>query len=219
FNPDTDGDGISDGVEVRLSSLGFDPLVANVVPQCTAAEFISDTDGDGLTDCEEKLLGTDPSLVDTDGDGAPDLVEYAASTNYLVNDASLDYDNDGTTNLQELIIHSDPWSSDQTLQSDDGYRYRVDTAVAAAGDTTDCISMRVANVQLLPTGASVDRLGNPIKAGTNQIYVWFIQAPLGKPLVPGIARLAVVPVVLTGNSRNPPDAALVLTNSELVTLP
>jgi hypothetical protein len=219
FNPDTDGDGISDGVEVRLSSLGFDPLVANTVPQCTPADLITDTDGDGLTDCEEKLLGTDPTLVDSDGDGVPDMVEYAAGTNYLINDASLDYDDDGTTNLQEMLIHSDPWSSDQTLQSDSGYRYRVDTAVAAPGDASDCISMRVANVGLLPTGASVDRLGNPIPAGTNQIYVWLMQAPLGKPLVPGIVRLAVVPVTLQGNKRDPPDAALVLTSSELVLLP
>jgi Bacterial TSP3 repeat len=219
FNPDTDGDGISDGVEVRLASLGFDPLVPNIVPQCTAADLVTDTDGDGLTDCEEKLLGTDPTLVDTDGDGAPDIVEFFANTNYLINDASLDYDYDGTTNLQELIIHSDPWTSDQTLQSDSGYRYRIDTAQAAAGDTTDCISMRVANVGLLPTGASVDRLGNPVPAGTNQIYVWLMQAPLGKPLVPGIVRLAVVPVVLQGNTRSPPDAALVLSSSELVLLP
>ena len=219
FNPDTDGDGISDGVEVRLSALGFDPLVPNIVPQCTPAELISDTDGDGLTDCEEKLLGTDPTLVDTDGDGVPDLVEFVAGTNYLINDASLDYDDDGATNLQELLIHSDPWSSDQTLQSDSGYRYRVETAVAPAGDTADCISLRVANVTLLPTGAGVDRAGNATAAGLNQIYVWFMQVPQSKPLAAGIARLAVVPVTLKGATRTPPDAALVLGDADLVILP
>jgi len=213
MNPDTDGDGISDGVEVRLKALGFDPLVKNVVPGCT--DLTLDTDGDGLTDCEEKLLGTDPSLVDTDGDGIPDLVELHAGTNYLINDASLDYDNDGTTNLQEILIHSDPWSSDLTLQSDLGYRYRVNAAVTPPGQTSDCVAMRVANVSLLPTLDGPGRGG----AGLNQIYVFIVQAPQGKPLAPGTARLAVVPVRLQNGKRTPPDRALIVGDADLVLLP
>ncbi len=211
-NPDTDGDGISDGVEVRLKALGFDPLVKNVVPGCD--DLTLDSDGDGLTDCEEKLLGTDPSLVDTDGDGIPDLVELHAGTNYLVNDASLDYDHDGTTNLQEILIHSDPWSSDLTLQSDLGYRYRINAAVTDGG-TSDCVAMSVANVSLLPTLDGPGR-GGP---GLNQIYVWIIEAPQGKPLAPGTARLAVVPVRLLNGKRTPPDRALLIGDSDLVLLP
>jgi len=219
-NPDTDGDGISDGVEVRLSSLGFDPLKPNTVPQCSALELITDSDGDGLTDCEEKLLGTDASLVDSDGDGIPDLVEFTGGTDYLSNDASLDYDADGATNLQELLMHTDPWTSDLTLQSDSGYRYKINAAVAPPGDTSDCISMRVANITLLPTLAGKDRAGNPRAAGLNQIYLWFVQAPEGKPLSPGTVRLAVVPVTLNANNtRTPPDAAIVLGDADLVGLP
>jgi hypothetical protein len=220
-NPDTDGDGISDGVEVRLSALGFDPLTPNVVPQCSPQELTSDSDGDGLTDCEEKLLGTDPTLVDTDGDGAPDIVEFVAGTNYLANDGSDDDDFDGTTNLQELLIHSDPWTSDLALQGDRGYRYNVTAAKAVAGDPTDCVSMRVANITLLETLASKDRFGNTLPAGRNQIYLWFVQAPQGKPLSPGTVRLVVVPVTLNGagTARTPPDAAIVLGDSDLVVLP
>ena len=36
---------------------------------CTSA---TDTDGDGLTDCEEGVLGTNPTVADTDGDGLSD---------------------------------------------------------------------------------------------------------------------------------------------------
>ena len=71
----------------------------------------------------------------------------------------------------------------------------------------------------MPTGAGVDRAGNPTAAGLNQIYVWYMEVPQGKPLVPGIARLAVVPVTLNGTTRSPPDAALVLGDADLVILP
>lgn len=65
-NPDTDGDGIPDGVEVL--ELGTDP---NSV----------DTDGDLLRDGDEiNIYGTDPTKADTDGDGISDAVEIANGT-------------------------------------------------------------------------------------------------------------------------------------------
>ncbi|MFM2161473.1 MAG: hypothetical protein RLZZ383_985, partial [Pseudomonadota bacterium] len=62
LNPDTDGGGIPDGVEFEA---GNDPL--------DAAD--DDSDGDGLTDAQEALLGTDPLNPDTDGDGLTDGFE------------------------------------------------------------------------------------------------------------------------------------------------
>ncbi len=69
-NPDTDGDGLLDGVEtntgvfVSATNTGTNPRVA-------------DTDGDGLSDGEEAALTPLPNLfaVDSDGDGAPDAWE------------------------------------------------------------------------------------------------------------------------------------------------
>jgi uncharacterized protein (DUF1800 family) len=64
---DTDGDGLSDGVE---RTLGTNPNKA-------------DTDGDSLSDGEE-VNGSPPSnplLVDSDGDGAPDSLERRVGTN------------------------------------------------------------------------------------------------------------------------------------------
>ena len=78
-NPDTDGDGLKDGVEtgtgiwVSANDTGTDPTSA-------------DTDGDGLSDGVETATGvfvsasntgTDPNKADTDGDGFPDGVEIA----------------------------------------------------------------------------------------------------------------------------------------------
>ena len=42
--------------------------------------------------------------LDTDGDGIPDSYEIANDLNPLVNDAALDHDEDGLTNLQEYLL-------------------------------------------------------------------------------------------------------------------
>jgi uncharacterized repeat protein (TIGR01451 family) len=56
-NPDTDGDGLLDGIEVH--TWHTNPLK-------------QDSDGDGLADGQEINMGTDPNNPDTDGDGIPD---------------------------------------------------------------------------------------------------------------------------------------------------
>ncbi len=61
---DTDGDGVTDGEEVRS---GHDPRVAG------AARL--DSDGDGLLENEECSWNTNPANPDTDGDGFTDGAE------------------------------------------------------------------------------------------------------------------------------------------------
>jgi hypothetical protein len=58
LNPDTDGDGVPDGVQV-----------ASGRPENL------DPDGDGLSNARERLMGTDPLNPDTDGDGCWDGVD------------------------------------------------------------------------------------------------------------------------------------------------
>ncbi len=65
---DTDGDGFSDGTEVRA---GFDPLNAKAGVRLT----LQDTDGDTLADAQEVALGSDPLVADSDGDGYADGTE------------------------------------------------------------------------------------------------------------------------------------------------
>ncbi|MDQ3694935.1 MAG: hypothetical protein M3464_15105 [Chloroflexota bacterium] len=71
-DPDTDGDGASDGEEVYYES---DPLDRNDRPRR------EDTDGDGLHDADEvNLYDTDPNDPDTDEDGIDDGEEVYDGT-------------------------------------------------------------------------------------------------------------------------------------------
>ena len=74
-NPDTDGDGFDDGLEVN--KLGTDPLQP-------------DTDGDGLTDYQEEIFhATDPLNPDTDGDGFTDGWEIENGLDPLTSDTAM----------------------------------------------------------------------------------------------------------------------------------
>jgi YD repeat-containing protein len=93
YNPDYDGDGLDNLLEMRL---GSDPHNA-------------DTDGDGISDGDEYYIyGTSPVLADTDGDGMPDAWEIANGLNPLVNDAGEDPDLDGVSNIEEYLHGLDP---------------------------------------------------------------------------------------------------------------
>ena len=73
-NADTDGDGVSDGVEIEQ---GTNPRKRDTdgdgVPDIDAKN--PDPDGDGLTSLEEFSFGTNPNKKDTDGDGVNDYDE------------------------------------------------------------------------------------------------------------------------------------------------
>lgn len=97
-NPDTDGDGLSDGVEVN--SLHTNPNVKDTdgdtvedgVEDANRDGFIdtnagetnpliTDTDGDGKTDGEESSMGTDPNNGDSDDDGVSDASDTCPNLN------------------------------------------------------------------------------------------------------------------------------------------
>ncbi len=124
-NRDSDGDGISDRVE---SFAGLDPLVAEdpLPPTCRSIVPGADQDLDTLTDCDELLLGTDPTLVDSDGDGMPDPLEVMSATDYVNRDAERDTDGDGVSNGDEILQHSDPRSTDARAHLSFGYRYEIE---------------------------------------------------------------------------------------------
>lgn len=100
-NPDTDGDGLTDGDEVKTYLT--DPLNA-------------DSDGDGLTDYEEIMTTkTDPNKKDTDGDG---LTDYDELKTYNTNPLLTDSDGDGLSDYDEIMTYqTDPNDMDT---DDDG---------------------------------------------------------------------------------------------------
>lgn len=113
-NPDTDGDGIPDGTEVNNGSDPLNPCSPNLMaPNC-------DSDGDGLPNVQEAVLGTNPNNPDTDGDGIPDGVEVANGSDPLnpcdpdnsSPDCNTDTDGDGIPNAQEAILGTDPNNPD-----------------------------------------------------------------------------------------------------------
>jgi len=95
---DSDSDGLLDGEEVNIYNT--DPLQ-------------EDSDSDGLLDGEEvNNYDTDPLSSDTDSDTMPDKWEVDNLLNPLVNDTSLDPDEDLLINVLEYQSNTDPQNPD-----------------------------------------------------------------------------------------------------------
>jgi len=115
LNPDTDGDGLRDGIEV----MGWDILVVNRGVQnvhVTSDPGLWDTDGDGLSDYKEFNdvcdTGSNASNADTDGDGLGDQAEALNGfswygEDYFTSPCMFDTDNDGLEDGEEVILGAD----------------------------------------------------------------------------------------------------------------
>jgi hypothetical protein len=98
-NADSDGDGMPDGWEVWN---GLDPL------DCTDAW--EDFDGDGVSNLNEYLYGLSPFARDTDNDGFWDNIECARGTDgacassYPKSGVPCDIDHDGIVNAVDIQL-------------------------------------------------------------------------------------------------------------------
>ncbi|MCK9506418.1 MAG: thrombospondin type 3 repeat-containing protein, partial [Porticoccaceae bacterium] len=92
-NPDSDYDGLSDGLEI---SLGLDPLNP-------------DSDGDGLVDGSDPDPFNPTSLEDHDGDGIPDAYEiWRFGSTAAVNSLAIDITTNGFPLATEIAAGLDP---------------------------------------------------------------------------------------------------------------
>jgi subtilisin-like proprotein convertase family protein len=101
--------------------------------QCTDEEKATDTDNDLLTDCQERLLGTDPNNRDTDGDGLWDGWEVLRlGTDPLHQDT----DGDGISDLLEVegfVYQGQRWYSNPN---------KADTDKDGLADNIECPERR-----------------------------------------------------------------------------
>lgn len=77
-NNDTDGDGLSDDVEIHTSFLvnSVNLLEPDRYPSYVKSNpLLADADGDGLNDLRERERGLDPNNPDTDADGIGDFTD------------------------------------------------------------------------------------------------------------------------------------------------
>lgn len=217
---DTDGDGMSDGVEVQLRSRGapLRPTIADT--GCPPEAVRADSDCDGLLDCDELMIGTNARAFDSDRDGIADPIEHQLGTNPASRDLSFDSDNDGIPHLAELQRHTDPNVSDSASSTRGGYRTEI-TSLGMNEQGQQCWAVRIDNVQLARTLANPDPMAPSAQRlpGLNDLLFTATfrgdDSPTSQPIVARFRNRDVrFPV---GGIRSPPDGIIRVTNSQLST--
>ncbi len=205
LDSDTDKDGYGDFFEYSMWS-DFDPLDRQL-PKTACIEK-DDDDGDGLLGCEENYLGTDPELVDSDFDDLPDLVEFRNGTNPLENDTFMDLDFDGSNNLNEIMLHSNPSVSDELPIS--GYQYSIHPFWGDEGQ--QCLQFDISHIKLLTTGQR-----SAGQVGYNDILVWVKSAPTFSAVGSDRYRVACVRArYIAMEMKAPADGEIELTDENFV---
>jgi hypothetical protein len=97
LDPDTDGDGLMDGGSAGEDRNGDGAVAPNETDPCDP-----DTDNDGLGDGAELINNTDPRDPDSDNDGLADGLEVQIILTSPIDD---DSDGDGLTDGDEVLIH------------------------------------------------------------------------------------------------------------------
>ncbi len=193
-NPDTDGDGLTDGEEVMVYKTK--PLLA-------------DTDLDGLSDFDEvKKFKTDPLNPDTDGDGLNDGEEV---NKYKTNPLKADTDGDGLSDGDEVIKYkTDPTTPDTDGEGlTDGEEVTTFSTNPLSKDTDgdglsdyDEVTTYKTNPLVKDTdGGSVDD-GIEVNRGTNPLDAEDDVVKVGVPIILEGVTFATAKAEITPESEN-----------------
>ena len=156
MNPDTDADGLKDGIEVHgwnITVISGDEL-DDMTRLVTSDPGLYDTDGDGLSDYEEFHLrdmcelGSNASNADTDSDGLDDYFEAVnghqfLGGEYFTSPCMYDTDNDRLRDGEEVTLGEDGFvtnASDRDTDDDglkDGYETMYIPRPFHTGEFTD----------------------------------------------------------------------------------
>ncbi|MBR3004151.1 MAG: InlB B-repeat-containing protein [Lachnospiraceae bacterium] len=114
-NPDSDGDGLYDGLEIRVLSL--DPLKRDTDGNGVQDPY-EDKDGEGFMNIEEVNHGTNSLLYDTDSDLLSDYDEVYV---YHTDPLNPDSDHDGVADGRETLIGSNPSAANSSFTTQENY--------------------------------------------------------------------------------------------------
>ncbi len=167
---DSDNDGFTDGFEYRTA---LDPTTPDSLCGSDAYE---DCDGDGLNDCEESFLALKPCDFDTDGDLFPDGFEfYSGSDPKDSEDMHRDPDHDAITTSDELIAQTAPTTDDAWARDRIAYQFDVRQHFDPT-EGTICYNFSVDNISITPTQGD-----SPDSVGANTVEVLVLEAPKDNP--------------------------------------
>jgi hypothetical protein len=122
LNPDTDGDGRTDGQEAHENVYTATIYITGTVyitysQVITTSPTITDTDSDGFSDGQELLWGLNPRSPDTDSDGIPDGIEVTGDSYQSCSSTPCNTDDAG---IDALDRDSDDDNIPDAVEWDDG---------------------------------------------------------------------------------------------------
>ncbi len=194
---DTDGDGLSDYFERKMSTLdnALDPNDPRDSGCPDGAETF-DRDRDGMTDCEEVIKGTRYNNPDTDRDGIPDGIEFMMGTNPLEQQYINDSDYDGTPDWLEVQRHTNVKVNDSKIRARYSYNYDIrDLGLIDLNQGTENqsrrrqISFDISNIDIMNTLAADGRA-----RGVNVIRFFIAEVPEDMPESNPVYRVADIEV-------------------------
>ena len=196
---DSDGDGFDDLYESTHASLGFDPAVADL-RGCDPARpntlgcRATDGDGDGLSQFSERWNFTREVLADSDSDGIPDGLELRFGLDPATPNYT-DLDGDAQLDAAEVRQGTNPLAANGGA---DGEALQVSwtlTSQSAAG--ASCYDLTLDNLPL------------EAPAGQPALFkVWLGQAPAAAPGDYGVWMAACARALRTDTEQSPADLVL-----------